>query len=444
MKHHLFFTSFLIFISYLILRILGFISISYLYKYCQNEISNYITSLTFYLFFLDISSLGIFPSISRLSSRLEEEEINYIVNKALKNLLIIGIAIFFIYQLIITIFYKAERFWYLELMSISFIYYSIIFFLRGIAQGRRKPFKVLLSLVIDGLIRILFIIIGLKCFKGERIIISFVFVGITTGSLCSFLYLYLRRPKGEEKQIAFEKELYSKALSILPITMFITAYHFIDIYSFKLLNISESMFNLINFKIERLIMLPVYFASIYSSLYLPYLIKTNQKYPFIKININLFLLTLFIYSKASNIFSLLYDETVGLQYFKYLIPVILLLSMIKMYISAILREESIYKLSIYFIIVIAFKLLINLVLGSEYRADGIIMSTYIILFLLIIGIIFYLKLHKLIKTFDIFTSFILIIVCFFLIFLFINILNFNIYLSFFIVLMGINLILKLI
>lgn len=388
MQKRFYLSTIALFIFYLLIRILSFYFITELAKVLDDRMLIYTKTIIIYGFLTDFLSLGIFPAISNLVSKEESiAKIKYIARDALKYLFIIGITGFFIFQTIANVFYFNDpMWWYLEIISVGLIYHPILIFLRGLNQGLLKPFRVLISIVIEALIKILFIYISMNSIR-EKYQLYIVFIGIVLSTLISFIYLYRLRPKGEEEIYDYKKNFFLKAISLLPITMVMSFFSIIDLFTYKILSIPKSTLQSVYFNAFRLINMVVFIVSIFSSLYLPYLNKRNKPYSFFRVNAIVFIFFLIFNLISSRLYLFVYQREADL-FFKSMIYLALLIALLKLYLPIIIRHNNLI-MTILFSTVIVLKLIINIIVSRFGSPSATIESTYICLIIIIIGMLIY-------------------------------------------------------
>ncbi len=264
-----------------------------------------------YVFFMDVSTIGLVPGVSKLTSKFqasnEEDKTRYLIYKSKKIMLLIGLISFTLLNLLAPFLAKLvlggnkelnnstkDVIFAIRCISPSLILGPIVSLYRGFLQGNRNMYPTAISLIIEQIIRFVIILSGtyiyIKVLKSNYKYP--VFLAVFSSAVALFLaYLFLgifskKYTKGNKEEFSYLKILYKTCIPIGITTIFLTIYQLIDSVTFnKYLLVYgatnvETMYALYSFESMRLIIIPVLLAQSLATSLMPNITKMHTEQQF--------------------------------------------------------------------------------------------------------------------------------------------------------------------
>ncbi len=418
MKNKILVHSVIIFIISVSVQLIGF----YLLNLLSRNIDLLVYSKTMLVYFLalDFASLGLFSATSNKVSKLNDKEVLKLTGGGIVGFLCIGIVIFVsILILNIVKFKETDYFNIFLILSVGVSLMPTTTFLKGVNQGKLKPYIVLLGDILQKIILFSGFILAIKL-KKETII----YYAHSLGIFLNLIYFMIITKKRRGK---FPYQILLKGLLILPFVLLLPLFNIVDLLTYKSLEITDSVFYLYNFQAIRMLSFPLSFLVLLSGLYLPYLNRKKKEFPVYYLTILTFIIYILIFLFKDKLYALMYNNLDGIELFNNLLIGFFFLSLIKLYLVEIIRKRHILVSSI-FILSIVLKLIFN----YSFISSGIsvvIQSFNLTIFILFLVVVIALGKNRSNERLEIIKSFIFISVFFMINFFLRNVLLINFFIN---------------
>ncbi len=407
-------------ISNVLVRVIGLFFLIYLSTVATEEsIGIYTYAFIPYMFFSDITTLGISLASSRYISLLvankEDKKIGYFYNECKKYLLILGIFSFVLLNVIAIKYSKIELggitdnkvITNIRIISLALIVTPLLSFYRGVCNGYLDMRSNSISLIIEQVIRVFLSIILFNVIpiKNDYYLIYIVMICNVVGVFISNLYLKFN-VKNKIPKIIYKypfKKKFIKTIVLLGIlTINLSIYQMID--SITYMSNDKSVlkaiyYKIYNFEVQRLIIIPIIISSCLATSLLPSISfsKREEITKSIKnvLNISYYFIIFccgFFYLYRIDVYSLFYEESlIGYNILKNSVLLIFSFSIYKILIGINQGIGKINLLCIVSIISFLLKYTLNVILIKQYSYNGLIISSFLSCFLMVLCSIYLIK-----------------------------------------------------
>ncbi len=295
--------AFILGFSNILVKILGLIFIFPFARMVGKEGTNlYTYAYVPYIFFTDITTLGLIPGTSKLVSKImannEEGKASYLLRKTTILMIIIGVISFLLLNALAVPYVKLQLsnkvtdltdiITAIRVVSLSLLVTPLLCFFRGFLQGTLRVVPSSISIIIEQFIRVTIILIStyyiIKVRQMHYKYAVFIAVGAAfVGSLVSLIFLsFFTKKYRIKEQVKFEykRTLVRVCISIGFTTIFLSVYQMIDSVTFMKYCSSPHVldyYRAFSFETSRLIIIPIILAQSLASAILPNLTRANEQ-----------------------------------------------------------------------------------------------------------------------------------------------------------------------
>lgn len=406
-------------IGSILARVLGLLFIFYFPRYVDKEhLGFYSYCYSYLVLFLDFSLLGIPSSLQKIIVKYQETNqamINQLVKRVLKIVFILSLIALLMMFLFSNLYIKKTGMLEYQLILkrgiliilISCVTNSLMVTLRSYFQAFNKMSVSAISLIIEQVSRILFIILAVIFFKSnQNILVYAALLACTVGQLMALIYLFFSYFKNRgrntvEVPVFIYRELVSYAFFIFLTIIFISTSNIIDAVTFKkaleLHNVNDAsdIYALYTFQINRILFFPIILATSMATSLITNAFKMDKKD--IKKVLQLvfkvlFYFVVFFIFFSPKIYSLLFEHNeLAFRMLKYASILILCYGFYYIMLALLIAFEKIKFLAPYIILSLVVKVSLNHVLITKMSYIGAILVNVMMYGILLFGSFFILR-----------------------------------------------------